>query len=221
MNSLSAFFTGIASSLTAMLISILFIRLRWPYILKKISRSKIFGHGVEFGYKNQESAKKDMIKSFNESNNIYVLCMRAYSVTQRERDFSYILQDRLKNIKLLIADPGNLINDNPEIRVRALERSESPEGYRRSIYNSIESIKRVMENNTNIECKLHKLASCHRLYITDDRIFISFFMPELSGTQLPIITVIKGSPLYRGMSRYFDQIWSQSRNVNELNYTPA
>ncbi len=221
MDGMWSFFLGVLSSLTAMVLGIIGIRYLRPGILKRIS-SVFFGHGIEFLYNSQAKAEKLMIKTLKKSSSIDVLCMRAFSITRPERPFNFVLKDMNKHTRILISDPGDNPCDNPEIAERAKLYPNRPntETYRNDVYSAVQAVMKAKSDNPNVECKLHRMPACHRLYIADSRAFVSFFVPGSSGDQLPVMSVLRRSPLYTGMGIYFEGLWKNARNAEELKYSP-
>ncbi len=221
MSGMRSFFLGVLSSLIAMVLGVIGIRYLRPSILKRIS-SAFFGHGIEFLYDSQANAEKHMIKTLRKSAFIDVLCMRAFSITRPDRPFHFVLRDMNKHTRVLISDPGDNPSDNPEIAERAKLYPSCPntETYRSDVYSAVQAVMYAKSENPNVECKLHRMPACHRLYIADSRAFVSFFVPGSSGAQLPIMSVLKRSPLYTGMRIYFDGLWKYARNAEELKYSP-
>ena len=217
---MKTFFVGMLSSLAAMLLSFLVVRWRWPALLSRVSGSQLFAHGVEFKYQDQAAAERDMRHDFHSSSTVQVLCMRAFSVVQIDRPFSFLMEaGSTIDLRLLIADPGDASGDNPFLVMRGKEyKGLDPADYRADVYSSVKRIREAMKANTRITCRLHVLPACHRLYICDDRAYVSFFTPYLSGSQLPIVRVRRSSVLYEGMKRYFQQCWAMSREISDLNF---
>lgn len=215
---------GAIGSLIAQLIIVILIRFRWPIILGKLSASVVFGHGIEFCYPSQREAERDMIENIKTSHTVYIFAMRAFSLTRPDEAFeNSLLRDRAKSIRLLLADPGDNFGDNKEIEKRAKElpKSMTTDAYRNDINASVQSALFAKTQNPNIQVKLHKMPSCHRIYICADRAYISFFTRGLLGTQLPVISAKRSSPLYQGMQRYFESIWQNySREASGLKFHP-
>jgi hypothetical protein len=219
MNVFIAFLIGTISSLTAMVIAFYVFRWRWPRFLGWISGSQIFRHGVEYCYSSQAAAKVDMIRHFGVSNNIRVMCMRAFSVTQPEYPFPFLLEDKMKNIRFLLADPGDNLGDNPLIADCAKDYGSgiTTESYRNSIQISLRAIKNAMSTRRNVQCKVHSLPRIVRMFLCDDYGFISFFKPGVCGTELPVLAVRRSSPFYGAMSKMFDLVWEEkSRDLKEV-----
>ncbi len=221
-STLQTFLVGTLSSLAAMVLVFVFVRWRWPSVVGWVSASRLFGHGVAFCYPSQREAEPDMNRHFRQSRTIRILCMRAYSLTQPERPFRYLLDDPSKQVRLLLADPGDELHDNPEIDARANEypKATGAQAYRDAIKGSVQLALAAMTTNSNLDCRLHRLPASFRVYICDDRAFISFFAPNQSGIQLPILTVQRSSPLYAGLLKFFDAVWDRhSRPASSLQYS--
>jgi len=214
------FLIGTASSLAAMAIVFFIARWRWPRVLAKLSGSAIFGHGVDYCYPSQEAAQSHMASQLRVSGTIRVMCVRAFSVTQPERPFSFLLEDRSKRIKFLLADPGDSLADNPEIERASREYATgtSPESYRSSVQISLRAVKQAQQRHNNIECRVHRLPRFIRMFLCDDCAFLSFFKAGEVGTGAPVLVVRHSSVLYEALTRLFELVWEEhSRDISQLN----
>lgn len=203
----SPFIVGTVASLAAMALA----GWRWPSLLKSLSGSSMFGHGVEYCYSNQLHAERDIVEDLRRSNCVRILCMRGFSFVLPEGPFFFILSDPQKEVRLLLANPGRKLSDNEEMRARSRENPGlTSRIYRNQIRATQDAILAAKRSNPGIKCRLHTLPACHRLYICADYMYISFFRQGLMGSQLPIMRVRRSSPLYEGMLRHFDQTWQKS-----------
>ncbi len=216
---MASFLIGVASSLAAMAIVFLIVRWRWPRVLATFSGSALFGHGVDYCYPSQKAAQQHMADQFRLSATVRVMCIRAFSMTQPERPFSFILEDRSKNIHLLLADPGDSLTDNPEIERAAKEyaKGTSPKSYRSSVQISLRAVKQAMQSNNNIKCRVHRLPRFIRMFLCEEFVFLSFFKPGEVGTAAPVLVIRHSSILYDALSRLFDFVWKEhSQDITQI-----
>lgn len=221
---MTSFLLGVASSLVASGCIILFARWRWPWLFGKVSGSFLFGHGVDYCYVNQAAAEPAMTASFLSAKAVSVLSMRAFSITEAGRPFRFLLDDRSRDVRLLLADPGDHPGDNASIEPRTSEFPGNPsaQSYRRGLYTSIEHVVDAMRTNHNVRCRLHSNRAIFRLFICDDYLYASSFQPDKSGAQLPVLRIRRASPLYIGFQRLFEHVWLHgSRDVADLKYNDS
>jgi hypothetical protein len=158
------------------------------------------------------SCGKDIARDLKRSSDIRILCVRAFSFTQRERPFSFVLQLEHPQIKILCSDPGDKVNENKELlkRANSFQNNES-ELYRREVISSVAKIQKAASTFNNIELRLHKMPACHRIFLTDRAAYLSFFCPNKYGSEIPITRIRAGSLLYAGLKQHFDQSWETGR----------
>ena len=209
---------GVLGSLTASIIIYVFITWNVQFLSKRLSGSRLFGHGVEYKYKGQEKATKDILKDAKDSSFVYIFTIRGYSYFQPERDLSVLTEGEEKSIKLLISNPCDGSDISSVVKIRADEyKNSTPEKYKQELISGIDTIKIIMSKRSNIECRLHAEPPVFRMIILSNRIYVSFFAPYKSGSKLPVFRVNPTSDIYIGFKRYFELHWQKGANVNSVN----
>jgi len=211
------FLIGVASTLagTALLFFVSkYKQVRW---FKLISGSSIFGHGVEYVYTSQKEAVLDIIKDINHSDYIKIYTMRGFSFLEPEEDFSSFMRQQEKSIELLIANPGSKQSPNPEVINRGVETlTADPEMYRKDIIRALEKARILKEHNKRIKCKIHTEPATFRIILLKNRIYLSFFEPYKSGSQLPIYRIKSDSHIGMAFERLFRQVWKRASECHSF-----
>jgi hypothetical protein len=217
---LMSFITGVLSSLSATVLMVLVARWKWPRILQRLSGSSLFRQGVEYCYSCQADAVNDIVHDLKASRTVRILCFRGYSVVQADGPFYFVLRCQDKDIRVILADPGDNEGDNPEIERRGQESvGINPGDYRNDVWAAVTRLRKAVEqNNSQVSARLHRLPALYRMYITDETAYVSFFEPKVSGSQLPILRISSRSHVYTGMIRHFDQTWRISRDIDSLEF---
>ncbi len=211
------FLIGIAASLAAAFLFVWISKWRKLQWFKRLSGSAIFRHGVEYVYPSQKEATRDITSDILHSKEIRIFTMRGYSFILPEREFSFITDQSEKMIRFLIANPGSRKLPNPEIFKRGKEyKNANPESYRNDICSELGKLRIIMLRNKHVKCRLHSEPATFRVVILDDRLYLSFFSPYQSGSQLPIHRIKKGSLIYQGFLRHFEAIWDRLIDIKEF-----
>jgi hypothetical protein len=205
------FLIGVASTLAGT--AVLFLISKWKRIswLKWISGSFLFGPGIEYVYSSQQEAVPDIIEDIKHSDRIRIYTMRGFSFLEPEEDFSSFMDDTGKSIEMLIANPGSKRHPNPEVINRGREtKTSDPDMYRKDIIRAIKKVKILMERNKRLRCRLHTEPSTFRMILLNKRLYLSFFEPYTSGSQLTIYRIKPETHIYRAFQRLFEQVWRRA-----------
>jgi hypothetical protein len=214
MDFLGTFWGGIVTSILAelflLLVAFIFIKLRNSSILKSLSASRIFGHGIEYAYTNQDKALVDIKKDIENSNNISIFCIRGRSYIEQDEVLSFIL-DTHKRIRFLLSNP-----ENPFVVSRATELEKSPEVYKNDLRNNLRQLLDSTIGRQSIEKKVHNEPPVFRLLILDNRLYFSYFTAHSMGSRLVNFRVKPSSEIYKGFKRYYDFLWDNSQDMNQV-----
>lgn len=205
------FLIGVASTLAGT--ALLFLVSKWKRVswLKWISGSFLFGHGIEYVYPSQKEAVLDIIEDMKHSDKIRVYTMRGFSFLEPEEDFSSFMDEPSKSIEMLIANPGSKRHPNPEVMNRGLEtKTSDPDMYRKDIIRALKKVKILMEHNKRLRCRIHHEPATFRMILLNKRLYLGFFEPYASGSQLPIYRIRPDTHIYSAFERLFEQVWKRS-----------
>ena len=148
MNFWSTFWGGLIITLIGQLILMgliaFIIKIKKSSLIKMLSASRLFGHGIECVYNEQTDALPDIEKDIDDSAEVKIFCMRGRSYIQKDEDLSFILQKK-KKIKFLLSDPNN-----PYINKRAAEIERSVDSYKKDLQVNLSDLSRYTNELNNI-----------------------------------------------------------------------
>lgn len=208
----ASFVAGVLASVVAAAIIAAAVRISPRPIWKKMAGSRLFGrHGVEFVYKSQHHAEKDMVKDLQDSNHVWVLCARGDSVSQPDRPFHFLLDGGRRECRFLLADPVINGQPNPHVVSRAEEAGNDAANYLERVRTSVAEVRAAVSKHANLAGRLHQEPAWVRLYLCDDRVYVTFFQPRIMAVDTPVLSINKRSPLYGGFRCYFERTWDAAK----------
>ena len=199
--------TAFLVELVMMLFAFIFVKAKNSSLLKAFSASRIFGHGIEYAYKDQNEALDDIKKDIKISDNISIFCIRGRSYIQQDEELSYVL-DSHKNIRFLLSNP-----DNPYVIKRAAELNMTAEDYKTQLRVNLRELIRNSHEKNYIQKKVHNEPPVFRILILDNRLYFSYFKEHKMGSKLPVFRAKYSSEIYVGFKRYFDYHWDNSQDM--------
>lgn len=202
--------TGILGEIILALLGWIIVKAKSSSLLKIISSSKLFGHGIEYVYPSHDKAVDDMKIDIDKSAFVKIMCIRGRSFIQADEELSYVMTSNNKNIKFLLSSPTNTYID-----LRANEIGKPPELYRKEIENNLQQLFSATIGLNNIEKKIHNEPPIFRLIIMENRIYFSFFKESKMGTQLQVFRAKSNSSIYKGLNRYYDYVWNTASDMEE------
>lgn len=173
-------------------------------ILKILASSKIFGHGIEYVYKNQNYAMKDMVADIQATRKVKIFCMRGRSFIQSDAELSAMIERRDLDIQYLVLDPESYF-----VSKRSEELNKP--NYKQELETNITDLVNQSVGKNNIHKKKHNQPPVFRILILDSRIYFSFFEENKLGSKIPIFRAKKNTAIYNGLNRYFNFIWDVSK----------
>lgn len=197
---------GLVAEIIVMLIVIVIAKVKNSSLFMIFAASKIFGHGIEYVYKEQRDASKDILKDIESSTTVKLLCMRGRSFIQTDAELSQILEKRNLTIQYLVLDP-----DSQFVQKRADELNK--QNYKQELETNISDLKTQTQGKANVAKRIHDQPPVFRLLILDNRIYFSFFEKNKLGSQLPVFRAKDSSPIYKGLVRYYEYIWGISKKL--------
>lgn len=174
-------------------------------ILKAISSSKLFGHGIEYVYSSYDKAKSDIKKDVDISPFVKIMCIRGRSFIQPDEELSVLASTRQTHVKYLLSSP-----QNPYLKMRANELGHDLDIYIQDVKSNLEQLYNTSRGINNIETRVHNEAPVFRLIILENGIYFSFFVKIKMGKQLSVFRAKSNSIIYKGLNRYFDYVWETS-----------
>lgn len=202
---------GIISSIIASII----IALASLISIKKYKRhltilfGKILGSEIEYVYKNDNDAKDDIVKHTKHSKTVKIFSMRGFRMLNEDVPLSFLLKDNhcVKEVRVLLADPGSRSAEKRAEEYICIDSAYNKERYIRDIRFSIDQLGENLNNNSKLKLRLHQEPAFARLLITDDFLFLSFFLRDKNADNSPVFRVNRSSPLYESFCRYHDWVW--------------
>ena len=182
------------------------------YILKikpyKLSRIL----GIVETFKNQDKAKKDMLREFRSSSSLRVFTMRGDTFTKTGNG-NNIADAVLSNTNL---HQNYIISnaDNPFVEDRGKELIEikkfvSIEAFRNDLKSSLNILETAKKQNTNIDFCSHMEIVRERIILIDDFLYLSFIDNKTPTKNTPVLKICKQSSIYSSYSAFFEDNWKK------------
>jgi hypothetical protein len=207
---MSDFVLSIVSSIVS---SALIVVAGW-FFTKKFKKQlivafgRLIGSGLEYVYPREIDAAADMSRAVRRSETVRMLSMRAFRLLKDDAPLAFMLREECpaKEVRVLLADPNSLAVAKRAEEFLSIDPSYTTERYIEDIR---WSSRQVAENhrNTHLSMRLHKEPAFVRLLITDDFLFLSFFLRDVHGDNSRVFRISRLSPIYESYCRYFDWIW--------------
>lgn len=166
------FLLGILSGLVIEIIVTLIVhcvaKLKNSTLLKIIASSKLFGHGIEYVYKEQSNAMKDMMADIKKSTTVKLFCMRGRSFIQSDADLSEMIERRNLDMKYLVLDPNS---DFAQKRAAELNKTN----YIQELETNISDLISQTVGKSNVHKRKHDQPPVFRILILDNRAYPELF----------------------------------------------
>jgi hypothetical protein len=209
---MTAFWIGVAASLVATYLAAFFSKYL-PHRVQTVMQASIgrlLGVGINYVYKDEEKASRDMLRDAARSKSIQVLSIRGFRLTSEGRPLSKLLGKDVpyNDLKVMIADPRS-----PAV----LERSQGftdtalmyPQDnfYAEDVTKSINVLIGAAKANRRIHVRTHHQCESFRLFITDDSLYLSFFPKGRSASTSPVYKIKRDCLLYNAFATHFLWMW--------------
>ena len=157
--------------------------------------------GVVKIYKNQEKAKKSILKDIEKSKILHLLAMKGESFSHHNRDFHDVLYNANIKQRYLIS-----AIDNPYLKKRGSELDMDME---ECINLSVANFEKAKKKNNNVQIGRHKEVVRFRIILLSEYLYLSFQKVNIPGKKSSILKIKKNCPMYESFSSLFNDLWEK------------
>ena len=174
--------------------------------------------GINQVYKNQKDAEDQIIEECNRSKTVKILAVRAqhllgskHSLFRREDNkLTFRLQRGEVSMQILLLDPNGKYVD-----IRSSEVGEDSERFVDMINNTIKIIKEFKGKSYAVEYRLYDMLPTFRLFIFENKLFLSFFLEKIDGQDTLMYEIGSSSQIYCAYDRFFDDMFEPKQKKSE------
>ena len=171
--------------------------------------------GVYVTKREAESQIKDAISN---SSNIRIIAGRGNELQRETYEKLFSAPHKFTTIKILLPLPLKHREkvdwlDQREREIIAFDKSFTKNTLRGQIKINIEFVKNIANVNSNFTLKLYNVPHIGLVTITDNALFFYLLKSNGHGRDSMMFRCNVGSELYKGLTRYFDEIWRSSEEA--------
>lgn len=184
--------------------------------VRRFLRQKILSvltEGFEQTYASQKEAAEDLLADFNKSKTFGFLGIRGQSLTSDGRELRAVCEDRKIPKRFLLLDPE--VVSKGHLSALAGERLGSNKNvYCDEMRTSINRL-RVFELQGvhRIELRVYGSEPVFRLFVTDRRVYVSFFDIRKPAADSEMYAIGRNSRLFEWFKAYFERHWEDANQL--------
>jgi hypothetical protein len=211
-NLLSDVISGMLATVAVVALSWLASRIVRVKVLVGIAR--LTGSGITAVFKSDVEGAKDIVAEVRRSSVVRIFSMRAFRLLKDDAPLAFLLREDcpIREVRVLLADPtSDAVQERAKEFVH-IDASYTADRYISDIQWSAEQIA-ANQRNPHLALRIHREPAFVRLLITDNYLFLSYFLRNVHGDNSCVYKISCHSPLYEAMTRFFDWTWFHKSSV--------